>query len=132
MTPPLPTLGLDTSVVLRLLVGVPAGEAAAARRLVDTATAPLVVSDLVVAESYFALRHHYAVPHRAAIAALGTLLADTRLRASGVARAILAHATSEAPGLMDRLIHADYRHEGASLATFDRDAAKLNDAHLVA
>jgi hypothetical protein len=33
---------------------------------------------------------------------------------------------------MDRLICEDYRGDGAALATFDQDAAKLKGAHLVA
>lgn len=126
------TPGLDTSVVLRLLVGAPEDQARAARRLVDTAAAPPIVSDLVVAESYFALRHHYAVPHAAAVAALRALLADPRVRAPGAAPAVLARATAERPGLMDRLIHEQYRGEGATLVTFDRDAAKLAGARLLA
>lgn len=126
------TLGLDTSAVLRLLLGTPEAQAEAARRLVDTAGAPVLVGDIVVGEAYFALRHHYGVPHGAAVAALRALLGDPRLRAPGVARAVLERAASETPGPMDRLIHEHYRREGATLATFDRDAAKLKGAQLIA
>jgi predicted nucleic acid-binding protein len=125
------TFGLDTSVVLRLLVGAPVAQAEAARRLLQTAAEPVLISDLVVGESYFALRHHYAAPHGAAVTALRALLDDPRVRAPGAARKVLQHAGSETPGLMDRLIHEHYRGDGAALATFDRDAAKLKGAHLV-
>ncbi len=124
--------GLDTSVVLRLLVGAPAAQAEAARRLLETTAEPVLVSDLVVGEAYFALRHHYAVPHAAAVTALGALLGDARVRAPGAAPTVLQQARAETPGLMDRLIHEHYRSDGATLATFDRDAARLKGARLVA
>ena len=121
--------GLDTSVVVRLLVGEPAPQAEAARRMLDTARST-GVSDLVVGEAYFALRHHYRVPHAETVRALRALLADARVEATGVAREVLAAApeSDTAPGLMDRLIHGDYRRDGADLVTFDRDAARLAGA----
>jgi predicted nucleic acid-binding protein len=102
--------GLDTSVVVRLLVGEPAAQAEAARRMLDTAPST-GVSDLVVGEAYFALRHHYRVPHAETVRALRALLADARVEATGVAREVLAAApeSDTAPGLMDRL-----RKAGAS------------------
>ena len=54
--------GLDTSVVLRLLLGQPADQAARAVAFLDELSRGghhAVVSDLVVAEAYFALQHHY-------------------------------------------------------------------------
>jgi len=126
-------VGLDTSVVLRLLVGEPATQAAAARRLLEEATEATMLSDLVVGETYFALRHHYEVPHDEAIVALRKLVADPRIEATGAAPDVLAQdidARSGA-GLMDRLIHGDYERAGASLLTFDRHAARLTGARLI-
>ena len=60
--------GLDTSVTLRLLTGVPTEQATAAREFVAASPSPVVISDLVIAETYFALRHHYEVPHADAVA----------------------------------------------------------------
>ena len=71
------TVGLDTSVVLRLLVGEPATEARAARERVQAAHErgdSILVTDLVLAETYFALHHHYGVPKteaRARLLAMG-------------------------------------------------------------
>lgn len=129
-------IGLDTSVVMRLLTGQPASQAAAARRRIEDGAAaghPPAVSDLVVGESYFALRHHYGVPHRQAIAALRTLLGDPRIIATGAARRVLDEVQNEAaaPGLMDRLIHGDYDRTGAVLLTFDRDAGRLPGSELL-
>ena len=128
------TWGLDTSVTVRLLVGEPAGQAEAAHRLLrESAGTGATVSDLVVGESYFALRHHYRVPHAAAVGALRALLADPRIHTTGVAPEVLGEVgdKDEAPGLMDRLIHGDYRQTGADLLTFDRDAARLPGARLL-
>lgn len=124
------SVGLDTSVVLRLLTGTPPDQAETARALVAASPSPVVISDLVVGETYFALRHHYAVPHADALRALNTLLADAHVRASGAARTVLAElstrpTTRNAPGFIDRLIHADYVREDLALATFDRDLARL-------
>lgn len=53
------TIGLDTSVVVRLLIGEPVEQAAAARRLLDEQPrGSCAISDMVVGEAYFALRHH--------------------------------------------------------------------------
>jgi predicted nucleic acid-binding protein len=52
------SIGLDTSVVLRLLTGEPAAEARLARGRIERAHAaaePVIVTDLVLAEAYFAL-----------------------------------------------------------------------------
>lgn len=132
------TLGLDTSVVVRLLVGEPVRQADAARRLLDERVEkgepPAALSDLVVGESYFALRHHYDIPHAKAVAALRLLLDDPRVFPTGVARQVLSLSAGavDAPGLMDRLIHGDYQRAGVLLLTFDRAAGRLPGARLLA
>ena len=123
-------IGLDTSVALRLLVGEPEDQAQAARRAVDKHGG--VASDLVVGETYYALRHHYAVSHALAISQLLALLRDEpRIVGSGVAARVLADAAGGGPGLLDRLIHADYGREDVLTYTFDREAARLEGARLV-
>lgn len=128
------TQGLDTSVVVRLLVGVPAEQAESARRAIERQPrGSVAISDLVVGESYFALRHHYDVPHARAVAALAALLADTRIRSTGVAAQVLAQAPhrESGPGLMDRLIHAEYQDDDIAMLTFDRAAARLPGTQLL-
>lgn len=122
-------VGLDTTAVVRLLVRAPVEQAEAAERLL--AGGDVVVSDLVVAESYHALRHHYMVPHAEAAGALARLLGDRRIRPTGVAPEVLATARGAGPGFMDRLIHADYGLAAAALHTFDRSAARLPGARLI-
>jgi predicted nucleic acid-binding protein len=131
------SIGLDTSVVLRLLTGAPATQADAARSMMAASRDTVCISDLVVSESYFGLRHHYAVPHAEAAHAIAALLDDPRIQCTGVARRVFRDATAgtvprSAPGLMDQLILADYRAALCTVATFDRDLAKANGAQLVA
>lgn len=131
------TVGLDASVVVRLLIGEPQEQASEARRwLEDVVRAggePVHLSDLVVGESYFALRHHYAVPHNDALQALHALATDHRIRADSPSSAVLRdpRARDPRPGFMDRLIHQRYRADGLGMATFDKQAANLPGASLV-
>lgn len=126
------SIGLDTSVALRLLTGTPADQAERARALVARASEPVVISDLVVSEVYFALRHHYRVSHGDTVRALRALLDDARVRSTGVARAVLAadsaSRASLKTGLMDKLILADYARDAIELVTFDRDLARVPGA----
>jgi hypothetical protein len=64
---------------------------------------------------------------------LRALLGDARVSATGAAPRVLAAIGDEdvAPGLMDRLIHADYHQSGSRLLTFDREAARLDGARLL-
>lgn len=130
------SVGLDTSVVLRLLTGQPTEQAERARVLVASAASPVLVSDLVVAETYFALRHHYAVPHGEVVSVLADFLADARVRATAIARHVLADlamraSSKRAPGLVDRLIHSGYASDDVPLVTFDRALARLPEARLL-
>lgn len=120
-------LGLDTSVVVRLLMGEPRSQTAAARRRIERALADgesVVVSDLVAAESYHALRHHYGVPDAEALGALRRLAASGAVRLDPPA-ALAALEGRPASGLVDRLVVVRYRALGAVTLTFDRKQAAL-------
>ncbi len=123
---------LDTSVVVRLLTNRPSAQADAALQYVNSLQSPAAVSDLVVGEAYYALRHHYDVPHADALEALHTLLRDPRIYASGLAPQVLAQMqNSTKPGLIDRMICADYDQDGFATVTFDRDLSRLPTARLL-
>jgi predicted nucleic acid-binding protein len=115
-------IGLDTSVVLRLIVGEPAAQARLAQRRVAVALsagAEILVSDLVAAEVFHALHHHYGVPREEARVQLRAMLR------SGVVsidppEALGAFERSPGAGLQDRLIVARHRALGATTWTFDR------------
>lgn len=126
------SLALDTSAVVRLLVGEPPEQTEAVRRHMARSPVPLWVDALVVGESYFALRHHYGVPHRDAVEALHRLLASDRVAArSEVRTALVESRDGHRPGLMDRLIVAAAQGDGRTLLTLDRQLARLDGARLL-
>jgi predicted nucleic acid-binding protein len=124
------TVGLDTSVVLRLLTGTPADQAARAVAFLDELERrgdQAMVCDLVVAEVYFALQHHYQVPKRQALAALKSFFVAGEVVSHGVAGKVLQQeglATAR-PGFVDRMIHATCAATGSTLATFEKASGKL-------
>lgn len=131
------SVALDTSVVIRLLTGTPAAQAELAREAIASESEPVTVSDLVVSESYFALRHHYAVTHLAAVRSLASMLHDPRVHGSGIAPVVMSALAKDGgenprPGVMDRLIQADYRREELELLSFDRDVCRLPHTRLLA
>ena len=124
------TVGLDTSVVLRLLVGRPAEQTASAvvflndlHRRGDMA----VVTDLVMAEAYFALHYHYGISKCDALAALRQMISGGEITATEQAAKILEMPglASAKPGFVDRLIHAAYTEDGGGMATFEKAGSKL-------
>lgn len=120
-------IGLDTSVVVRLLVGLPEAQAMAARRRLERAATEnerVFVADLVVAEAYFALQHHYRVPKGQARTLLNRFL-NAGVVQLDPAGALPALAISGGAGLVDRLIHARYTSLGAVTVTFERQQGRL-------
>ena len=124
------TLGLDTSVVVRLLAGVPENQARRAQerleKALDTGTV-ILVTDLAIAETYHALHHHYGMPKSETRDLL------ERFVSSGIVRlepesSLPALAPAAGAGLVDRLIHARHRALAAVTLTFDRRHSRLEGA----
>src|SRR5258706_1498721 len=129
-------LGLDTSVVLRLLVGEPRAQAERAWQLVvetRSAGGDVAVSDLVVSEVYFALQYHYGVPKIEALEQLAAFLASGEIVSLGRAASVLAAPglTSAKPGFIDRLIHAGYLRELDSMSTFAKAGSRVSRTRVV-
>ena len=127
------SLGLDTSVVVRLLTGEPERQYRAARERLQRAHAeaePVVVTDLVVLEAYFALRHHYDVPDPEARGKLRQLL-ESGVVVSRPRDLPGVLDTAEPPGLADRMIHHRHRHLDAATLTFDRRHARIDGVEIV-
>lgn len=123
---------LDSSAVLRLLTGEPLEQAEVVRRHLEVSAGPVFVDPLVVGECYFALRHHYRVPHREAVDALFQMLSSERIRSTPDLRTALAESKErDQPGLMDRLILSAAQREAYTLLTFDRQLAQLDGARLL-
>ncbi len=130
-------IGLDTSIVLRLLTGEPEHLAMAAVRRVESSLRggdTVLVSDLVVSEAYFALQHHYGLSKARAIGVLGEFLRQGAIEAAGSAQAVLAmpNLAMARPGLLDRLIHAEYLRVADEMLTFEKSAARLPRARVLA
>lgn len=121
---------LDTSVLLRLLVGEPQKQAKTAEDTLDElcrSGGEVSVSDLVLCETYFALQFHYKVPKKEAITVLKNLSQSEEIECSTIARSVLTQTNlhSANPGFVDRLIHAQYETTGAPMLTFEKASKKL-------
>lgn len=129
-------VGLDTSVLLRLLLGQPADQATRAVAFLDELSRGghhAVVSDLVVAETYFALQHHYEVSKQDALMGLRRLFADGEIQPLGAAAEVLSvdGLASAKPGFVDRLIHGAYAGAADKMATFEKAAGKLRSVRVM-
>jgi len=127
---------LDTSVLLRLLVGEPKNQAKKAEEAFDAiskAGGKAMVSDLVFCETYYALQFHYKVPKKDAVAALKNLSQAEDIECSTIARAVLTQTNlhSANPGFVDRIIHAQYDAVGAQMLTFEKAAKKLPNTQVL-
>ncbi len=129
-------VGLDTSVVLRLLIGEPEAQAKQAvsflNRSLERGDQP-VVSDLVVSEVYFALQHHYRVPKAEVLHVLRDFFGSGDVENVGVAAKVLEtngldHAK---PGFLDRVIYTQYLQHAHAMVTFEKAAQKLGNVHLI-
>jgi len=124
-------VGLDTSVVVRVLSGEPRDLALVALDFLlerEKAGDRVLVSDWVIAEAYYALQHHYGASKRDTLDALGDFLASPGVEGTGEVAAVLATPDLESakPGFIDRVIHRNYLRSGADeVATFEEAAAKL-------
>ena len=121
-------VGLDTCVVLRLLVGEPAEQAKRALSHVEECyfnNTTVFVSDIVVAKVYHALRYHYKVPIINAVKILLDFLSSPMITPTGHALTVLREYKGTGAGLVDRLIRMDLLDHAHEILTFDKDFAKL-------
>ena len=121
---------LDTSVVMRLLSGIPAAQAKKALAAVTDrieSGAGVFVSDLVVAEVYFALQHHYKVPKDKALDLLRSFLSEDGITCTGAAAEVLKtpRLSNAKPGFVDRLIYAEGIGVAEEFLTFELATARL-------
>lgn len=121
---------LDTNVLLRFLMGAPAPQARAARRLFDRAAngeLVLDVSPVIVAETVYTLLSFYKVDRATAAGNLSLLLQQhgVRLRDEAQVLAALQRLESSNVGFADAFLAAGAMEEGVSVASFDQDFDKL-------
>lgn len=125
-------LGIDTSILVRLLTGDPEVDfercVSKLAVLIERDDAEIFASNQVIGETYIALQHHYGVAKTDARAALASVLKSglvAPLNGLGVFTALEAGSGC---GLLDRLIADDYRRAGLITLTLDRKMAALKDA----
>jgi predicted nucleic-acid-binding protein len=130
------SLGLDTSVLVRLLIGEPVESAAKAQaRLLDShrIRQSVIVSDLVIAEAYYALKHHYALDAAHIRRGLLAMLTSGMVQPEP-GSAVLAVLQAKVPGkagFVDRLIQARYESDGRTTLTLDKAQAKIGNTELL-
>ena len=124
-------VGLDTSVLVRVLTGEPRDLALVALAYIlerEEAGDRVLVSDWVLAEAYYALQYHYGASKKDTLDALSDFLTSSGVEGTGEVAAVLATPNLESakPGFIDRVIHRNYLSSGAEeVATFEKAAAKL-------
>ena len=125
----MPAYGIDTSVFVRVLTGLPAAEyQRTVKRLAALRAAQaehITVANIVIAEAYAVLQHHYALSKvEARTAILSALTSGLIAPADGDAVLDALRGTKE-PGLTDQLIALAYAHRRATVLTLDRKIATL-------
>ena len=82
--------------------------------------------------AYFALQAHYQVPKKIAVGVLLEFLQSgfVEREENGTAVAALESisVSSQKPGFVDRMIHAQYGKISAALVTFEKASGKLDGA----
>ena len=116
-------------------VGQPQKQAETAVRELDTLVAggqQLAVSDLVIAETYFALQHHYEVPKKEALETLREFVESPEIKCLGSAKFVLSqpNLSRSNPGFADRLIHAEYLEQTSAMLSFEKAAKKLQGTRI--
>ncbi len=125
----MPAYGIDTSVFVRVLTGLPAADyQTTIKRLAALRAAHaehITVANIVIAEAYAVLQHHYGLSKvEARTAILAALTSGLIAPADGDAVLDALRETKE-PGLTDRLIVLDYAQRRATVLTLDRKMATL-------
>ncbi len=131
------SFGIDTSVLVRLLVGdpVPLAEKAKVKLLeAHRLRQPVVVSDLVIAEAYHALKYHYEIsPAEIRKGMLEMLTSGLVQPEPGSAvLAVLTEKASGKAGFVDRLIQARYEADGMTTWTMDKAQSKIGRTDYIA
>ncbi len=121
--------GIDTSIFVRVLTGLPVADyQVTLKRLATIRVAQpehITVANIVIAETYAVLQHHYALSKSDARMAI--LLALTSGLVEPTHGDAVLHALRETkePGLTDRLIALDYARQRSTVLTLDRKMAAL-------
>ena len=125
------THGLETSVVVRIISGLPEG---AAEKVGERIAADIVggdvftVSALVLSETYFALQHHYAFTKEEALQSLLAFSRTDGLQMPESIKAILesTNLARANPGFVDRMIVSEYATAGSDTYSCEKSFRRLD------
>lgn len=125
------TYGLDTSVVIRLLMNEPPELVEKVAAFVNSALAEgndFFISDLVVSEAYFVLQKYYGKSKELAVSDLRAIADSPGFSVSPEAMAALEtpDAWKASPGMIDRMIANGYAARGYVTISCERSFAKLD------
>ena len=124
-----PRFGIDTPVLVRLVVGEPQSDfrhaVEALQSMVEDEGREIFASNQVIGEAYVTIQHHYGVSHTDTRAALTNVLTSGLIAPLNGQAVIQALQSPESPGLFDRLIADDYSRAGLETLTLDRRMASL-------
>ena len=95
--------------------------------------AVVFVSDLVIAEAYFALQHHYRMPKAEALKSLSDFLSGSGVTPTGMAATVLRtpRLATTKPGFVDRMIHAEALQIAEELLTFETASRRLTHTRVL-
>ena len=130
------TFGLDTSVVLRLLTGQPQDLAAKAlERYQDGIAAgdDFSVSDLVAAESYYAIQHHYGKSKEEALDALRSFSSGDGISFPQNFEAAIntPNIHKASPGFVDRMLVSGYGENGQITLSCEKSFRRLPGTEVI-
>ena len=128
--------GLDTSVLVRIIKAEPPDlarrvAARVAQLIADGNTC--LVSDVAVAETYYALQYHYGFTKEEAISDLRRIAESVGFEFSPSARSTLSipHADKASPGMVDRILAGEYLARNATTLSCERDFDKLQRTEVI-
>ena len=126
-----PRIGIDTSVLVRLVTGEPRDLythcVEELSHLVERGV-DVLASNQVIGEAYVTLQHHYGTRKEDARMALLRAFESALVAPQGGEATLETLRTQGGPGLIDRLIVEGYFREGLTTLTLDRRMAALTGA----
>ena len=124
--------GIDTSVLVRLLVGEPADAFDDCVRklsaMIEDDGAEIFASNQVIGESYVAVQHHYGVARADVRDGLLNVLSSGLVAPLNGRTVFDALEAAGGAGLFDHLIADDYSRAGMEVLTLDRRMSALPGA----
>lgn len=125
----MPAYGIDTSIFVRVLTGLPVADYQVTLKRLATIRAAqpehITVANIVIAETYAVLQHHYALSKSDARTAILLALTSGLVEPTHGDAVLRALRETKEPGLTDRLIALDYASQRSTVLTLDRKMAAL-------